>query len=265
MFWLISLVGCYKTTAWPPIVPVYTTGVNKRELTSPSADGIASARAIESEVRAAGHDIAVYGAIALDHGVGGLNPDALEVALRIGTRVVWMPTFDAQYSRESYGRFNSRGAPIRVLDEAGALLPVCHELIDLVAEHEAVLCTGHLGPDETQALVRAARARGVRTLLTHATAFGIPREVQVEAASLGAYIEQCANQALADEEMAARIIDDVRAVGAAHVVLSTDHGQPRNPPPVEGFGLWMQRMLDEGFSEDEVRLMTAGNPRALLT
>ncbi len=224
----------------------------------------AMAWAVGAEVRAAGFEIEVYGAIALDHGVGGLNPDALEAALRVGTRVVWMPTFDAAWSREVFGRFHSRGPAIRVLDEAGALVPVCHELLDLIGEHEALLCTGHLGPEETAALVREARGRGIRTLVTHATAFGIPREVQEEAASLGAYIEQCANQARADASMDARIVEEVRAVGAAHVVLSTDYGQTHNPAPVEGFGAWMQRFLDAGFSEDEVRVMTGGNPRALL-
>src|SRR3546814_17841203 len=36
--------------------------------------------------------ISVYGGIALNHTVGGLNPYAVELALRMGGRVVWFPT-----------------------------------------------------------------------------------------------------------------------------------------------------------------------------
>ena len=209
----------------------------------------------------------VYGAISLDHGVGGLNPDALEVALRLGTRVVWMPTFDSAWSRDTFGRFNSRAAPITVLDEVGALLPVVHELLDLLEDHGALLCTGHLGPDETLVLVDASRMRGIRTLVTHATAFGIPLEVQQRATSIGALIEQCGNVLFREEgadEATEAILADVRAIGAEHVVLSTDLGQIANPPPPVGFGLWIERFLDAGFTEAELAQMVRDNPRAAL-
>jgi len=209
----------------------------------------------------------VYGAVALDHGVGGLNPDALEVALRIGTRVVWMPTFDSAWSRETFGRFHSKAGPITILDSAGALLPVVHDLLALIEEHDALLCSGHLSPAETAALVEAACQRGIRTVVTHATAFGIPLEVQKRAAALGALVEQCGNVLFREEgaEVAtAAILQEVRALGPEHVVLSTDLGQVANPPPPLGFGRWIERFLASGFSEDEVARMVRVNPRAAL-
>ena len=219
--------------------------------------------ALEPEFNA----LEVYGAIALDHGVGGLNPDALETALRIATRVVWMPTFDSIWSRITFGRFNSKGAPITVLDDSGALLPVVHELLDLIHQHDALLCTGHLSPEETAAIVAASRALDIRTVVTHATAFGIPLEVQQRAAALGAFIEQCGNVLFREdgvEEGTAAILEDVRAVGTDHVVLSTDLGQAANPPPPYGFGLWIQRFLDAGFAAEDVQWMVQQNPRAAL-
>jgi len=211
--------------------------------------------------------IEIHGAVALDHGVGGLNPDALEVALRIGTRVVWMPTFDAVWSRDTFGRFNSTADPVTVLDRGGALRPVVHGLLDLIEEHDALLCSGHLSPDETLALVEASRARGIRTVVTHATAFGIPLAVQRRAADLGAFVEQCGNVMFRDDgvdEATNAILEEVRALGPEHVVLSTDLGQAANPPPPAGFGRWMERFLDAGFSDDEVRQMVQTNPRAVL-
>ncbi len=212
-------------------------------------------------------DLDVRGAIALDHGVGGLNPDALEVALRIGTSVVWMPTFDSAWSRETFGRFHSTAGPITVLDGAGELMPVVQVLLDLIEADDALLCTGHLSPAETDALVAAARGRGIRTVVTHATAFGIPLEVQQRAAERGALIEQCGNVMFREagaEAVTAAILEEVRAVGPEHVVLSTDLGQAANPPPPFGFGRWIDRFLEAGFARDEVARMVQGNPRAAL-
>src|SRR6476660_2649703 len=48
--------------------------------------------------------IRAYGAITLNHSVGGLNPVALELAGRTGCKIVWMPTVDAQ--NETAGRLD---------------------------------------------------------------------------------------------------------------------------------------------------------------
>src|SRR5262245_38855752 len=46
--------------------------------------------------------IASYGAIALNHSIGGLNPVAVEIAGRSGNKIVWFPTVDA--ANETAGR-----------------------------------------------------------------------------------------------------------------------------------------------------------------
>jgi hypothetical protein len=48
--------------------------------------------------------IVSYGAIALNHSVGGLNPVAVEIAGRSGNKIVWMPTVDA--ANETAGRLD---------------------------------------------------------------------------------------------------------------------------------------------------------------
>ena len=53
-------------------------------------------------VRRAVPGIEAYGAITLNHSVGGLNPVALEIAGRSGAKIVWMPTVDA--ANETAGR-----------------------------------------------------------------------------------------------------------------------------------------------------------------
>src|SRR6266852_9671626 len=46
--------------------------------------------------------IHAYGALTLNHSVGGLNPVAVELAGRSGNKIVWMPTVDA--ANETAGR-----------------------------------------------------------------------------------------------------------------------------------------------------------------
>jgi len=43
----------------------------------------------------------VYGAIALNNPVGGLNPTAIDIAARLGAKVVWLPTVDSANEQEN--------------------------------------------------------------------------------------------------------------------------------------------------------------------
>ena len=98
-------------------------------------------------------DIRVYGGIALDHGVGGLNMEAVSVAMLIGTTMVWMPTFDAQAWRDARpGGRHSPAPGITVLDEMGDLRHEVMAILDLIHEHDAVLATGHLSTPEVAVL-----------------------------------------------------------------------------------------------------------------
>ncbi|MEE8336918.1 MAG: DUF6282 family protein [Dehalococcoidia bacterium] len=211
-------------------------------------------------------EVALYGGLSLDHAAGGLNVDALEVSLRLGARVVWMPTFDAEQWRNYRPQMVHSAKPgIEVVDGDGALLSVMHEILDLLSEYDAVLASGHLSTAETATLVTEARRRELRTVITHA-AFWIPVEVQQRLAALGAFVEQCGGPTFHEgaEDAAAGIFEQVRAVGPQQVILSTDLGQAANPDPPYGFGLWIESALDAGFSAAEVGQMVRDNPRTLL-
>ena len=210
--------------------------------------------------------IDVYGGVALDWGVGGLNAEAAAITLRIGGRVVWMPTFDARHWRGYRpGGFNSPQEPITVLDGDGALLPVCHDILDVIASHDAVLASGHLSPEETAAVLGEGLARGLRCVITHAS-FWTPVELQREIVAKGGYVEQCAIAVAGEDGEAAwpDLLRQVREVGPERVILSSDHGQASNPEPAAALALFAERFAAAGFGEAEVRRMLSDNPRALL-
>ena len=97
----------------------------------------------------------VFGGICCDFEVGGLNPAAVEVALRTGAKVVWMPTFSSVIDRR---KLRLPGPGIPVIGERARLVPAAEEILRLARQHDAVVATGHIELAEQFALVDAARA-----------------------------------------------------------------------------------------------------------
>jgi Family of unknown function (DUF6282) len=226
--------------------------------------------------------IAALGAITLNRAIGGMNPLAVEIAAREGARVVWMPTTDSAAEREHLAgqppganlpvwarvqaEFNARGIasdPVPVLDGDG-LRPETKVVLEVIAEHDIVLATGHLGRAEVFAVVAAAREAGVRdVVVTHpdfqAQDFSV--EEQLELARLGAWIERCLTTPYTGKCSWERWLEGTRAVGPERTILSSDLGQVRNPAVEDGLPMMADRLLDAGFSEDEVRTMAVENTR----
>ncbi len=223
------------------------------------------------------------GAITLNASVGGLNPVAVEIAGRQDTRVVWMPTVDSVNQRRSRAQdppgatppmwaalqddLRERGMeppPVNVVDADGVVLAEAHAILALVARHGMTLATGHLDAREIVAVVKAAVAAGVRqVVVTHPefTSQRLPVDVQRELAGLGALLERCFTTPHTGKVTWQLLMDNIRAVGPAHSVLSSDLGQPFNPPVEDGLALMADHLLGAGFTDDEIHEMTVVNSR----
>jgi hypothetical protein len=206
----------------------------------------------------------VFGSVTLNEAVGGLNPVAVEAALNLGARVVWMPTVSA---RNHIVRFDG-GPPsgISLMTEDGELQPVLFDIFDLVKQHDAILGTAHLSVPEIVALVREARAASVaKVVVTHPELpwVDVPVDVQEELRDLGAVFERCYVSSI-DGAPFARIVTEIRRVGPESTVLATDFGKSPLPPPVEGMRAYVAALLAEGFSERDIQLMAGENPSRLL-
>ena len=155
-----------------------------------------------------------------------------------------------------------------VLDSTGsALSGTTRACIQLIAKHDMVLATGHLGRHEIFPLVKTAREMKVRkVLVTHAEfpSQNLTAEEQVELANMGATIEHCFTTMHTGKAAWATVIDSIRTVGPGRCLLSTDLGQTINPPVAEGFALFAQTLLDAGFAAEEVRQMAVINSAALV-
>ena len=104
--------------------------------------------------RAAAVGDGVYGGIVLNSPVGGANPDAVEVAARLGGRMVWMPTVSS--AAHKAGATNPelnvhKGFELRLVEvfDGDRLRREWLDILDIVAQHDLVLASGHLSTDET--------------------------------------------------------------------------------------------------------------------
>ncbi len=210
--------------------------------------------------------IHVFGGLVLNEFVGGLNPAAVEVALKMGARQIWMPTRSAAQNRRANGLLGG----ITILTDEGKVRPEIHAILDLIREAEAILGTGHISPQESVGLIMAARTHGLRKILvTHPEAHFTwwEPELQCEFAGEGVFFERCFvdTTALMKATVSVNeIADHIRKVGVESTVLSTDFGQAGNPSPVEGMMAYLAKLAAEGFSQGEIRRMAGDNPALLL-
>jgi hypothetical protein len=211
-------------------------------------------------------DLSVMGSIVLNDSVGGLNRAAVDAALKLGAKVVWMPTVSAAHHIER-AAIPGSGIGVRVA-RGGGLVPEMPEILRLIAASGAVLATGHLSPDETATLVPEARRLGVtRIIVTHPASHlvGMAVDEQVLLARQGAFVEiACVTTHQRPPVRVHELIAHVRAIGPAAVVLTSDLGQPENPYPDEGLRDMIREMRAAGISETELRTMLWRNPRQLL-
>ena len=134
-----------------------------------------------------------YGSAVLNLSIGGLNPLAVKYYLKLGAKIIWMPTLHARNQIEYFGRDPFANHPgIRLLDENGDLKPEVLEILDLIKEYDATVATGHISIGESIAVCNAARERGVRTVLTHPdwTCTTVPADVQTQLVKKGVILEK---------------------------------------------------------------------------
>jgi hypothetical protein len=215
--------------------------------------------------------LSVFGGISCDREIGGVNPAAVEVALRLGAKIVWLPTLSSRQDFDNgiAGQLGIPGPGLVVTDDDGGLLAETNELLALVAEHDAILATGHVSAAEHYTVVRSFARRGT-VLVTHATEDlagpHLSAEQCRELAELGAWIELCAMTcigALATKSVA-QMVECIRAVGPERVTLGTDYGQKINPHPAAGLQTYADALFAEGMTEADIRRMACTNPCTLL-
>lgn len=215
--------------------------------------------------------------VPLNNTTGGLNPYAVEHGFKLGARLVWMPTFSAaNHIRHSHRKQflptkDKMLAPtmLTVVDERGQLKDVVRQILDQIAEYDAVLSAGHLHISEIWPLFREAKERGVTRLLVNHPSFLIDAGLadMTELAAMGAFLEHscCMWAGVQGKNYTAEGLKQlIDAGGVDQTIIGSDLGQVGNPTPVEGLRYVIQMLIDLEFDDDAIRALIGTNAARLV-
>lgn len=224
----------------------------------------------------------VFGGLALNNSVGGVNVKAVDAACAMGARLIWMPTVSALRHKQMHQGHGlafpgSKGMTVEektiyYLDDQGRLRPEVLEVLDYLKDRpQVILATGHGSREEVDALIREAARLGIRRILVNHPHYMIGATLEDMAAwsKLGAFIELNATVFVPDSKFCtndvAQCAEIMAAVGLDKIVLDSDYGQDKNGSPVEGMQRFIALLRAKcGVTERDIKTITETNPAWLL-
>lgn len=189
----------------------------------------------------------VIGGVCLNSSAGGLNPDAVKVTAELGGKIVWFPTISAPEISINYENTES--------------------ILNIIAEKELVLATGHLKPDDIFSLIDYAKSLKIKKIIVNHPLTGVVGVTIDEQKEMSryAYLEHCFVACMEkhdnlDPEV---IADAIKEVKPKRCIMATDFGQAHNPVPVVGMKMFINSMIECGIKEKNIKKMCAHNPSKL--
>ena len=227
--------------------------------------------------------IDIFGSITCNLEVGGVNPSAVEAAIKYEARQIWLPTIDSTNHALVTGSVGQHGRGLTIkgglsdyarkkprlflLDVEGNLAPALHEIFSMVADADIILNLGHISFKEMTAIVPAAQRAGVKRIICDHPFFScLTLGQQSELADQGVWINFTAGELLPRwwRVSVADFAAAIRNVGVPRAVISSDCGQLHNPPMVEALRITCQLLLEDDFTADEIKRLLHHNPAELL-
>ncbi len=208
----------------------------------------------------------VFGSVTLNLTIGGFNVSTVEVAIKMGAKMVCMPTIDSWNHRHYYGK---RGGGLTILSAKGRLLPEIEEILDLIARSNIILATGHLSPSETEILVKEALNFGIKKIIVTHPIWGptlMTDKQRRRLAEMGAYIEFTLS-ALTPQRGSInpnKFVEMIHKVSPERCILSSDYGFYIDHDPLGCWLRYIPRLLKAGLLKDEIDIMIKENPAYLL-
>lgn len=225
----------------------------------------------------------VFGSMACNRQVGGLNPVAVEAAIKYGARQIWLPTIDSANHEVVTGSVGQHGKGLtvkggissyaaslprlNVIDQDGKVLPEVVEIIQQIADADIILNLGHTSYKEMIAVADQAKRQGTKRIVCdHPFFLKLTLEQTLAIADRGVWINFTAGEVLPRWWRASigDFADWIRKVGIHRSVVSSDCGQLHNPPMVEALRLTIQLLLEEGFTAEDIKMLLHRNPAQIL-
>lgn len=206
------------------------------------------------------NDFTMFGSITMNRQIGGINPAAVESGLKLGAKVIWLPTQSARNHMKK--NHMAPGDCVEVLKD-GTIVPELKSVFQLVKDFDAVLGTGHIAPGECFQVVEAARNAGVKKIvITHPEWWlvGMSLEEQVRIVrDYDVILERCFAQPLGGGKYQSNLssnLEVIQACGYKNVMVSTDGGQVENPNWEIALEQYIQYLADHNISAEQICHMT---------
>ncbi|MEW4411973.1 DUF6282 family protein [Clostridium sp. AN503] len=210
--------------------------------------------------------VEMIGSIVLNHPVGGINPAAVETALKLGARIVWMPTTDSRNERELKGFHDGI-----VCVEHGRVTEPVREILNMIQEYDAVLGTGHLDAQESLVLIDTAKTMGIDRILVDHPEYWVTQMTMEQQLRLVRDYDVCIGryyaQPMPDGSFHVNLPENLEAyrqIGYKNMIISTDGGQLANPRWEDALRTYMQYFADQGVPKEHIDYMAKALPAKLL-
>ncbi len=217
------------------------------------------------------NDFTMFGSVTLNRCIGGINPVAVENALKLGAKVVWLPTSSARNHLEKLGKSTEDCVDVV---QNGEIVPELKKVLELVKAYDAVLGTGHISVPEIFTVTKAAREMGVQKIVvTHPEWWIVNMTLEEQERIVREYnviLERCYAQNKgvgAGNGYLSNLpgnLEVIQKIGYKNVLISTDGGQVENPHWELAEEEYLQYMADHGIPEEHIRYMSHDLPCWLL-
>lgn len=224
--------------------------------------------------------VRLYSGVALNNASGGINPHAVDHAIKLGGKIVWMPTLSAANHLDVMNNGQIKTfpktsqkmldpTPLSALDANGKLTDDTKKVIDLIAEADIILAGGHLHVSEQHVMFEEAARRGVKKMLvnhpTYVVGFGdadIRQLVSIGVSmehSICMFIDGKSKKFSADD-----LAHLIEVAGVDHTILSSDLGLLYSQRPVDGYRQVTQILLDLQMPQVAIKKLIGDNAAAFL-
>jgi hypothetical protein len=224
----------------------------------------------------------LFSGAALNNASGGINRYTVDHCVKLGGKIVWMPTFSAANHITKYKAKHKDAmsfpstrekmvepTPLTCLDDDGKITDETKACLDLIAEGDIILAGGHLHLSEQVPMFEEAKKRGVKKMMINHPTYLIDctDEDMRSFTSMGVYLEHSICMFI---EGRAKMFGPsdlkhlIEVGGIDKTVLGSDLGLTEAPLPVEGYRLIVAMLLDLQYSEADIRKLISTNAAGLL-
>ncbi|SEE19133.1 hypothetical protein SAMN05519104_5447 [Rhizobiales bacterium GAS188] len=223
--------------------------------------------------------VKLFSGVALNNATGGVNPYAVDHCVKLGGKIVWMPTFSAANHIAAYAgdakmfpktaQIMLEPTPLTVLGPDKTLTDDARKILDIIAQGDIILAGGHLHVGELFVLFEEGKRRGVRKMMVNHPTYviGCSDDDIKGLVALGAYMEHSICMFIegrAHKWGPSDLAHLIKVAGVDRTVLGSDLGLTEAPRPVEGFRQIVNILLDLQFSKADIKKLISSNAAQLL-